>query len=262
MSRTRISYVDNYGNKKTGYPETKMACITDSPFSLLKRSTTYTAGTLVYSNKLPSWGILECKKAGTTAVNEPSEISATKNSMGYDIQDGTVTWLFRHRDGTKLPGEVFAFSGSITNKHPTHGRTGLSILNYWLCDGTNGTPDLRDRMIVGSGNKYPLGAAAGEETVTLGVAQMPVHDHGLTISDNNNLVGRLQVRAQNPNSSGIISVIQTGIYSDGNADDNHDDEIIQINCNHGHSGSIQKSGGNQAHNNMPPYYALAFIVVK
>jgi len=30
-----------------------------------------------------------------------------------------------------------------------------------LCDGNNGTPDLRDRFIVGAGNSYAVGATGG-----------------------------------------------------------------------------------------------------
>lgn len=33
-----------------------------------------------------------------------------------------------------------------------------------LCDGTNGTPDLRDRFVVGAGSTYALGATGGAVT--------------------------------------------------------------------------------------------------
>lgn len=32
---------------------------------------------------------------------------------------------------------------------------------YVLCDGTHGTPDLRDRFIIGAGHHYPVGATGG-----------------------------------------------------------------------------------------------------
>lgn len=45
------------------------------------------------------------------------------------------------------------------------------IPNGWLlCDGTNGTPDLRDRFIVGSGSTYPAKATGGSI----------LHDHAFT----------------------------------------------------------------------------------
>ena len=44
-------------------------------------------------------------------------------------------------------------------------------------DGTNGTPDLRDRFIVGAGASYAPGDAGGASSVTLSVGQMPSHTH-------------------------------------------------------------------------------------
>ena len=37
---------------------------------------------------------------------------------------------------------------------------------WYLCDGNNGTPDLRDRFIVGAGNSYSQGATGGSNTAT------------------------------------------------------------------------------------------------
>lgn len=43
----------------------------------------------------------------------------------------------------------------------------FDIPDGWqLCDGTNGTPDLRDRFIVGSGNQYSTDDAGGSEEHT------------------------------------------------------------------------------------------------
>ncbi len=46
-----------------------------------------------------------------------------------------------------------------------------------MCDGTLGTPNLRDRFVVGAGDSYSLGATGGANTVILTVAQMPAHTH-------------------------------------------------------------------------------------
>lgn len=51
-------------------------------------------------------------------------------------------------------GAVVAYSGTIA-----------SIPAGWsLCDGTNGTPDLRDRMVIGAGGAHALGATGGAAT--------------------------------------------------------------------------------------------------
>lgn len=51
----------------------------------------------------------------------------------------------------KTYGAIYSWSGSI-----------LDIPEQFrLCDGTNGTPDLRDKFIVGSGDTYGVGAVGG-----------------------------------------------------------------------------------------------------
>ena len=54
--------------------------------------------------------------------------------------------------GTTIPaGAIIMWSGSI----------GSIPAGYVLCNGSNGTPDLRDRFIVGSGNNYSVGSSGG-----------------------------------------------------------------------------------------------------
>jgi hypothetical protein len=48
-------------------------------------------------------------------------------------------------------GGIIMWSGSI----------GSVPSGYYLCDGTNGTPDLRDRFVVGSGSTYAVGNTGG-----------------------------------------------------------------------------------------------------
>lgn len=50
---------------------------------------------------------------------------------------------------------------------------GVTVPDGWaLCDGTNGTPDLRNRFIVATGSEYALGATGGSKTY-----QIPQHQH-------------------------------------------------------------------------------------
>jgi hypothetical protein len=46
---------------------------------------------------------------------------------------------------------------------------------FALCDGTSGTPDLRDRFIVGAGSTYAVDATGGSADATL-----PTHTHTAT----------------------------------------------------------------------------------
>src|SRR5450756_1924749 len=56
-------------------------------------------------------------------------------------------------------------------------------LGWSLCDGNNGTPDLRDRFVTGAGN-LAVGAIGGEATHTLSIDEMPAHTHSATTANN------------------------------------------------------------------------------
>ena len=50
---------------------------------------------------------------------------------------------------------------------------------WYLCNGSNSTPDLRNKFIVGSGtgSSYSIGATGGSDTVTLSTSQIAAHSH-------------------------------------------------------------------------------------
>lgn len=102
-----------------------------------------------------------------------------------------------------------------------------SIPAGWvLCNGANGTPNLTDKFVLGAGATYAVGATGGEKTHTLTTSEMPSHNH----------------------SNGAYA---TGVYAGGSSDGGP-----------GFTGvtSTGSNGGGQPHNNMPPYYALCFIM--
>jgi hypothetical protein len=69
-------------------------------------------------------------------------------------------------------GGIIMWSGSIA-----------SIPSGWLlCNGTSGTPDLRDRFVVGAGSTYAVNATGGFATYSLSTAQLPSHTHTGTTS--------------------------------------------------------------------------------
>ena len=54
------------------------------------------------------------------------------------------------------------------------------MTGWYLCDGRNGTPDLRGRFITGrhpDWSDYKIGAQGGSNQVQLSVNQMPYHTH-------------------------------------------------------------------------------------
>ena len=46
-----------------------------------------------------------------------------------------------------------------------------------ICDGTNGTPDLRNRFVNGAGTSFPYGQPGGATTTSLVIQNIPDHIH-------------------------------------------------------------------------------------
>lgn len=124
-------------------------------------------------------------------------------------------------------GIIVAWSGEI-NKIPD---------GWALCDGkTVGVPDLRGRFILGANtatnnntnfSKNEMAATGGSETHTLTVDEIPSHEHGFSAGGGNG--GNNGPRDGYGGTNGFAQV-------------------------------TFKTGGNKPHNNMPPYYALAYIM--
>jgi len=111
-----------------------------------------------------------------------------------------------------------------------------------LCDGTNGTPDLRNRFVLGAGGSRAVGETGGEETHKLTTSEMPSHSHSDYKYSGQNRTGLTAVTT--PKQTAFTSIY----YS--NAD------MVSYRG----TGYTNSSGSNSAHNNMPPYYVLCYIM--
>ena len=73
--------------------------------------------------------------------------------------------------GATIPaGLISMWSGSI----------GSIPSGWYLCDGSNGTPNLTDRFIVGAGSTYAVNGTGGATTATLTSTNLPAHTHTAT----------------------------------------------------------------------------------
>ena len=74
-------------------------------------------------------------------------------------------------------GGIIMWNGSIAEAE--------ALSNWAICDGANGTPDLRDKFVLGVGSSANASTAAkgeqaGSNSITLSEAQMPSHNHDIT----------------------------------------------------------------------------------
>ena len=139
---------------------------------------------------------------------------------------------------------------------------------WYLCDGQNGTPDLRNRFIVGAGSSYEVGNTGGSDSVTLTTEQMPSHSHGNTFKiDLSNLkcasagkhthTVRTASGWENASRDSGVSVPDSTTTATTSESGAHTHSITGSGSL---SGSISNTGGGQSHENRPPYYALCFIM--
>ena len=74
-------------------------------------------------------------------------------------------------------GGIIMWSGTIAAAE--------ALTNWRICDGQNGTPDLRDKFVLGVGSSVAASTATynvggGNNSITLSNGQMPSHNHSIT----------------------------------------------------------------------------------
>lgn len=141
---------------------------------------------------------------------------------------------------------------------PWYGKLDEIPDGFYLCDGKNGTPDLRNRFIVGAGDAYKLTDIGGENEVTLEAPQVGSHYHG---------VGSYNFGSNNGDFFGLASKIEFQLPAGGGW-------ISWNGSNHGGywsapSGPVKgqqitslavATEAQKPHENRPPYYALFYIM--
>ena len=144
--------------------------------------------------------------------------------------------------------------------------TGSTAPSGWaICNGQNGTPDLRNRFIVGAGNSYNVGVTGGFDSVSLSESQIPSHTHSFSGSGSHShgINDPGHTHTMNFNQGNIISSGGAfGLKDSGTANRiNTNTTGISVNSQSVTiSGNTGGTGGGQAHENRPPYYALMFIM--
>ena len=172
------------------------------------------------------------------------------------------------------------------------GAEGAIPSGWYLCNGSNGTPDLRNRFIVGagSGSSYSVGNTGGSNTVTLSTSQIPSHSHTTNNHSHNASVSDPghghSVSVSDPGHSHNTSVTGAKLFPGyggahvpyGGAGGYPGTHFNMSNANTGISAnasnantsisvstgnanpSTNNTGGGGSHENRPPYYALCYIM--
>ena len=157
------------------------------------------------------------------------DLSSNSNLNVKDLQVDGVSNL-------TPKGGIIAWKPTTANLE-NNGKVLIPPPTWALCDGSNGTPDLRGRFILGGGQGVGLinrllDTSGGFETVTLLESQMPHHAHG------------------------YMDQGQTAVFTFGD----HGTRRHAVSGMGDSARPTDGRGGNQPHENMPPFYVLAYIM--
>jgi hypothetical protein len=209
--------------------------------------------------------------------------------LSYNSSTGVMSFT---APSAFVSGMIIIWSGSTANI-PT---------GFVLCDGTQNTPDLRNRFVVGAGSNYNPGDTGGADSVTLTTAQLASHSHGdgslvvdnhthgVNINTNNNshthnhvFPGDDQLGGQGNGRGGWTNRTTGTMPYDARSSTSGNGQIYRTSDNsHTHSHNVNgntggsapgisgstggsapgtNSQGSSATNaNLPPYYALCYIM--
>lgn len=166
---------------------------------------------------------------GEAGVGVPPGGSAGQVLGKVSDDDYDTTWL-TPQAGTatretlvRAPkGAIMAWAGALED-----------VPEGWaVCDGENGTPDLRGKFLLGVSSSHALGKTGGEESHTLSENEIPYHRHTIDTHKDVTALGQYP------------SVPLAKLNSWGDSVSLNTDGV----------------GGGKAHNNMPPYYSLYYIM--
>ena len=133
--------------------------------------------------------------------------------------------------------------------------------NFALCDGSNGTPNLVDRFIVGRGSAYAQGATGGSADATLVSHSHTINDHTHGFSGSGSQVHSHTQTGGGTNDDGGPNA--PGGNSGGNMSNiNNATVTISISGNTGNPSDkgTDTQGSSGTNKNLPPYYAIAYIM--
>jgi hypothetical protein len=205
-------------NNITGYTASGTTGTTSS--NLVFSASPTVTGTLTTSGTLEVSGGLTLDGAAGTS----GQVLLSAGS-GVTPTWGSIT--------TFVAGMIMLWSGSSA-----------TIPSGWLlCDGTNSTPDLRNRFVVGATSTYAVGATGGSAD-----AIVVSHTHTATVTD--------------PGHLHTYGVGNTVNYA-GGGNGSRDQAANPLNTSSAFTGitvSNSTTGSSGTNANLPPYYALCYIM--
>ena len=231
--------------------------------------------------------VLACDGVSVYPAAETNRVNRTGDSMTgtLSLPAGTSVSASQAMRNDEITAHV---STAVATRIPTgsiilwYGSVGSIPAGWLLCDGTNGTPDLRGRFIIGAGGDYAVSATGGSFDATTSVggdhahggitgqasltaAQIPSHTHAVDLYDPGHthaitpLPTVYSVGSNQVGSSGVLLSPTTMVAAPASAG-----ITVSIGATGGSGGHdhVITSAGSHSHgvSVIPPYYALCYIM--
>lgn len=187
--------------------------------------------------------------AGVNGSKAVCTVQSTGGSQSHNNMPPYIVVTFCIKaiapEGDSMPsGSIIIWSGLASE-----------IPEGWaLCDGENGTPDLRSKFVWGYNPErdkaWPVGETGGVETVTLTIANLPPHDHdirfqpysgGTTATSTNRTL--FTVNSSGSATNSVFFSTASGTYK----------YATQTKI-------LTNTGSGTAHTNLPPFMTLCYIM--
>jgi hypothetical protein len=202
-----------------------------------------TGGNILTAGRVSLSGNLTA--SGNTALSGNATAPTAANGTST-TQIATTAFVVNAITNSAIPaGVILLWSGSLA-----------SIPSGWaLCNGANGTPDLRNRFVVGAGSTYAVNATGGSANSTL-----VDHTHSAT-----SVVSDPGHNHDNGSFNRLLRVTGSGTVTATNVDPNEPDVTQSGNILSNTTGitvstTVASAGSSALNANLPPYYALAYIM--
>ena len=186
--------------------------------------------------------------AQTTSVNDNSNNIATTSFVNSKISPLTI------------PTGIIVMWSGLQSTVPS---------GWIICDGNNGIPNLQGRFILGySSASYGIGQIGGQTQVTLSTAEIPAHSHQMQQagmhyhnfqSSYYSKMGELQEFLNGHENENFNEGSVGGAFSQQQGDWRYQGTLEMVEAGD-HTHTIQNTGASGSHENMPPYYVLAYIM--
>lgn len=194
-------------------------------------------------------------------ANDSLQFSRANNQVKFVIGGSTVATV--NASGTVTATGGFTGAGTVPVGTIVMW-SGTSIPAGWaICDGSQTTPDLRGRFVLASGTgsgltARTLGQTGGEQSHALTTAELPSHSHTASGSSSSDGSHSHTYNSGHGSDWGIAN----GSHAGDEIGRQDRGNTTSWGGSHSHtiSLSVGSSGSGTAHNIMPPYYVLAFIM--